>query len=273
VTLDEAAPRILRSVCEHLEYGLGVFWLVDRVAGVLRCAEAFDCTGFDIDANSTAILGQSFGFGEGLPGRVWAGHVAASMTNPSSPHEIAETSMAEQSAIAFPIRNGAEFLGVMEFVSRDRRDEDHGIVRTMAAIGRQVNQFIMRCDRTALLKGTHSMQHSKLLIVAMAEQCESMIQLGQTPDGELPAALRARHLLMMCKLIKQHVEDWPDTKLHRWIGFVQAGMMANRMLDLAGAKAMFDDAKRAYGNPDDDPDLIDHLDPGSSFEMELGGQG
>jgi hypothetical protein len=62
-------------------------------------------------------------------------------------------------------------------------------------------------------------------------------------------------------------------KMHRWIGFVQAGMMANRMLDLDGAKAMVDKAKNAFGEIREDHDLGDHLDPQSSFEMDIGGQG
>ena len=45
--------------------------------------------------------------------------------------------------------------------------------------------------------------------------------------------------------IEEHAEDGPATKLHRWIGFVQGAMLANRMLDLDGLKAMFDDAKAA----------------------------
>lgn len=117
------------------------------------------------------------------------------------------------------------------------------------------------------------MEQANLLIVAMAEQCRSSIRDVEVTPDHLPPGLHPRHLLWMCDRIEQHVEDWPATKLHRWIGFVQAGMMANRILDLAGAKAMFDKAKTAYGEPADDPDLMDHLDPDSSFEMDLGGQG
>src|SRR5580704_1825023 len=36
----------------------------------------------------------------------------------------------------------------------------------------------------------------------------------------------------MCKRIVKHAEDWPAIKLHRGLGFIQAGMIANLMLDL-----------------------------------------
>jgi hypothetical protein len=117
------------------------------------------------------------------------------------------------------------------------------------------------------------MQDRSLLIAAMAEQCRRMIQIAGEGTDDLPAALRLPHLLWMCNQIEEHVGTAPETKLHRWIGFVQAGMLANRILDLQGACSMFDAAKNAYGVIHDDQDLIDHLDPTNSFEIELGGQG
>ena len=109
------------------------------------------------------------------------------------------------------------------------------------------------------------------LIVAMAEDCSDRIRASAQSGAGQPASLRPEHLLWMCKEIVSHAEDWPATKTHRWIGFVQGAMIANRMLDLDGAKAMFDRAKQAHGTPD--ADLLDHLDPDSSFQFELGGQG
>ena len=92
------------------------------------------------------------------------------------------------------------------------------------------------------------------------------------PD-DLPEALRLPHLLWMCNQIEEHASTIHATKLHRWIGFVQAGMLANGIIDLQGARAMFDAVKNSYGATSDDQDLIDHLDPTNSFEIELGGQG
>jgi len=91
-------------------------------------------------------------------------------------------------------------------------------------------------------------------------------------DLSLPKALQCKHLLWMCRNIEKYAEEWSESKLHRWIGFVQCGIMANRILDLEGVKRMFDHAKIAHGSGQDD-DLIDHLSVDSSFELELGGQG
>jgi len=59
--------------------------------------------------------------------------------------------------------------------------------------------------------------------------------------------------------------------MNRWVGFIQCAMIANGMIDLAGAKEMFDGAKLAFGEPGED--LLDHLDPESSFAFEIGGEG
>ena len=115
------------------------------------------------------------------------------------------------------------------------------------------------------------MDNASLLVTAMAEQCRGTILKWNKPELDLPRPLRPRHLRWMCDNIENHAEDWPPTKLHRWIGFVQCAMMANRMLDLDGAKAMFDKAKVAHGEISED--LLDHLDPTSSFEVDIGGEG
>lgn len=115
------------------------------------------------------------------------------------------------------------------------------------------------------------MDTATLLIRAMAEECRRLILESDESNVDLPETLQPKHLERMCDRIKEHAEDWPTAKLHRWIGFVQAAMLANRMLDLGGIKAMFDKAKNAYGETSED--LLDHLDPASPFELDLGGEG
>ncbi len=117
------------------------------------------------------------------------------------------------------------------------------------------------------------MDSSNLLIVAMIEQCRGMILDSEHDDEQLPESVRSTHLLQMCNRIETNAENWPATKLHRWIGFIQCGMLANRILDIDAAKAMFDKAKNAYGTDKVDQDLIDHLDPNSSFRLDVGGEG
>lgn len=115
------------------------------------------------------------------------------------------------------------------------------------------------------------MEKTRLLVVAMAEKCRTLILESETQDRELPIGLSRTHILWMCNTIEEHGDDGPATKLHRWIGFIQGAMLANRMVERDTLKTMFDEAKRAYGEAGED--LVDHLDPASSFELDIGGQG
>lgn len=119
------------------------------------------------------------------------------------------------------------------------------------------------------------MEQSNSLVATMAEQCRQLIRAAKLKpvEGDVPEGLQPRHLLAMCERIQEHADDWPPTKLHRWIGFVHGAMLANRLLDLDRAKAIAEEAKAVHGVIPDDQDLVDHLNPDSSFRMDLGGQG
>jgi len=117
------------------------------------------------------------------------------------------------------------------------------------------------------------MQDASPSIAAMAEKCRSLIESNPITQKDLPPALLPIHLSWMCDLIEKHATDWPDSKLHRWIGFVQCAIIANGIIDLAGTKKMFDSIKNEYLKTSEDHDLTDHLDPYSSFDIEVGGQG
>lgn len=109
------------------------------------------------------------------------------------------------------------------------------------------------------------------LMTAMIEKCRDTILQHDEPGLDLPEPLRSRHLLAMCDRLVEHVDDWPAVKLNRWMGFIQCAMIANRMINLEGAKEMFEEAKRAFG--ESSRDVLDHLDPDEAFEFDIGGEG
>lgn len=117
------------------------------------------------------------------------------------------------------------------------------------------------------------MEDTRLLIAEMAAKCQVVIRGSNEEEGSLPKALHPKHLLWMCEQIRKHAQGSPETRLQRWIGFVQAGILANRMLDLEQIKAMHDEVYKSQGVSSEDRDLIDHLDVKNSFEFDIGGQG
>jgi hypothetical protein len=104
----------------------------------------------------------------------------------------------------------------------------------------------------------------------MAEQCRGLLLEAGEGDSNLPKTLQPKHLLWMCNKIQERADEWPVTRLHRWIGFVQCALMAHRLLGLSEARTMFDNAKEAHG--DCSEDLLDHLDPSNTFECDIGGE-
>ena len=117
------------------------------------------------------------------------------------------------------------------------------------------------------------MVDTRLLVAAMAAQCRDVIHEAHEDQTALPKELHPKHVFWMCNQITEHSQEWPAVKLHRWLGFVQCALLAHRMLTLEQVKRMFADVKKSHGYSSEDEDLVDHLDPSSSFLFEIGGQG
>lgn len=96
----------------------------------------------------------------------------------------------------------------------------------------------------------------KRLTLEIVQQCKKRIvewQKSNKSNESLPECLQPNHLLWMCDLIQGN--DWPETKSHRWIGFIQAGMICSEIIDLEEAKSIvskaketFDDEKTSFTN-------------------------
>lgn len=102
------------------------------------------------------------------------------------------------------------------------------------------------------------MTDTRSVVVAMARQYKRIISTAHFSRVEIPKALRVRHLSWMVDRVIEHSEDWPETRLHRWIGFIQSGMMANATLGLDVARDIFTTASNTVETCNDN--LIDHLD-------------
>jgi len=107
----------------------------------------------------------------------------------------------------------------------------------------------------------------------MAAKCRDIIRRSNEVEESLPNALHPKHLIWMCDQIQNNPQGWPVTRLHRWIGFLQAAILANRMLNLEEIRGIFDEVKKSHKVISGDQDLTDHLDVSSSFKLDLGGQG
>jgi PAS domain S-box-containing protein len=146
--VEEVTLKILQTVCELLQWDLGVLWRLDREARLLRCIEVWHKENVKVPQFEAVNRESTFMLGIGLPGRVWSRHEPAYIPDvvhdTNFPHASVAASEGLHAAFAFPILLGGDVLGVMEFFSHDIRQPEQELLNMMATLGSQVGQFIER---------------------------------------------------------------------------------------------------------------------------------
>lgn len=148
LSLSEAMPRLLESVCQALHWEWGSVWLVDSEHNVLHCVAHWSAP--EIDARRLIELSQSRQFppGVGLPGSIWQQNAPIWIPNVLDDQCFTRSDGAADAglhaAIGFPIRIVGNVLGVMEFLSRSIQAPDNDLLATMGTLGGQIGLVIER---------------------------------------------------------------------------------------------------------------------------------
>src|SRR5438309_2908142 len=148
VSLDEAVPRLFRSICSALGWEIGVLWRADPRTHRLHCVELWRRPDERLDPFAEACRELTFAPGEGLPGRIW--ELPAPVWIPdvvqdlNFPRATAAEKAELHSAFGFPIIVRGEPFAVMEFFSYQTHDPDKEILGIVATIGAQIGQFAER---------------------------------------------------------------------------------------------------------------------------------
>jgi PAS domain S-box-containing protein len=144
----EGAHKVLKAVCESLGWELGALWKVDTESQALRCVDVWHVHSARAKRFEKLSRGSAFTKGIGLPGRIWARNEPAWIPNvledSNFPRGFIAADEGLLSAFGFPIRIGAEVLGVVEFFSREMREPDAELLTLVGAIGGQIGQFKKR---------------------------------------------------------------------------------------------------------------------------------
>jgi diguanylate cyclase (GGDEF)-like protein/PAS domain S-box-containing protein len=146
-TWSEAAPQVLRGICESLGWAAGEFWRVDNHGNALRWESGWYRPSKDFTAFEESAKDLTFARGVGLLGRVWRTGRAASVDDVAagdSPRALQASRAGLHGTFAFAVTNGRKVTGVIALFSHDRRSLDRAILRVMADIGSQIGQFIER---------------------------------------------------------------------------------------------------------------------------------
>jgi len=147
-TLDEAVPRIFRSVGEHLGWQLGFLWRLDPAANELRVAHDWHEPDPALDELVRASRKLSFGPGMGLFGMVWKDRVPIWSPDVQEDARFLHPELMAPAGLRcsfeLPIESPQGFIGIMEFFTRERRERDEPLLQLAATLGSQIGQFIER---------------------------------------------------------------------------------------------------------------------------------
>jgi PAS domain S-box-containing protein len=147
-TLAEAAPQLLKAVCDIAGWDLGAMWLIDHDAGLLRCADIWSAPSLNAAEFAARCREMTFARGVGLPGRVWANAkthwIPDIVVDPNFPRAPFAAQAGLRAACGFPIRHVGAIHGIVEFFSRDVREPDGHTIQMMAEIGLKVSEFLER---------------------------------------------------------------------------------------------------------------------------------
>ncbi|MGH9592192.1 MAG: PAS domain S-box protein, partial [Bryobacteraceae bacterium] len=147
-SLEDAAPDILRTVCDTLGWRLGALWTVEQDLGRIQCVALWHPSPASIREFEAATRNLVFARGVGMPGRVWATAQPAWIPDVTTDQNFPRGPIAAKeglrACLGFPIAVCGTVVGMMEFYSDEIRQPDNKLLELLGALGSQIGQFVER---------------------------------------------------------------------------------------------------------------------------------
>lgn len=149
-TVEDALPRLLRTIAEAGGWVYGARWELDRAANLLRCMETWCVDAPEVREFMafSRLRTQTPGASTGPIHRVWTSNAPVWIADVAQDINMrrgpAALKAGLHSIFAFPILVGEEFYGVIELFGREACQPDPGLVGAVHAIGSQIGQFMAR---------------------------------------------------------------------------------------------------------------------------------
>ena len=190
-SLADAAPALLRELCEVEGAACGALWLVDAEQGQLRVVGIHATPALADSAFIADTRTRRFGRGVGLPGRAWdtGRPLTISMeavTTEQFPRREVALAAGLRFAMVFPVVAADRVLGVIELNSPHGGVRDPQLEHACEAVGRQIGMFI---ERT---RAHEAIAQSEARLQSVIESMTEGLVIA-SPEGKIlhwnPAAL------------------------------------------------------------------------------------
>ncbi|MGH3993786.1 MAG: bifunctional diguanylate cyclase/phosphodiesterase, partial [Pseudonocardiaceae bacterium] len=155
-TAGAAFVPVLRALARELGVAVGVVWLTDEPGHRLTCAGVWRNSS---SAREDLTVPSSCALTDGIVGRVWSEGAPAWEAGGSTSATGASGTRAGP-ALAFPIADDANVVGVIELVGGDLKRPDPAALEMLTGVGAQVSQFLTR--RRAEEQLAHQALHDAL---------------------------------------------------------------------------------------------------------------
>jgi PAS domain S-box-containing protein len=148
-SLDEAAPKILSTIAQELNWQFAAFWSVQRHLNELHSIaqwrdESFAGSAEFAEASSHNRVGND----QSLPARIWTSKrplwIADFGRDESFPRAAVAARGNLRTAFGFPVIAADNVIGIIELFSEKNEEPDSSMLATLVSIGSQIGQFIER---------------------------------------------------------------------------------------------------------------------------------
>lgn len=162
-SLAEASVKLLETICLHLDWQIGEFWMVPSNRTHLNFVASWHLPSADVSMFSATGRTTRFLPGIGIPGRIWQQKAPLWLDQMPEGERYVRTRAAKLSglnaAFGFPILFGNEIVGVIDFFSAKIPKPEPELVEMMASIGSQIGQFIERSNANDEVQRTLSREY------------------------------------------------------------------------------------------------------------------
>jgi signal transduction histidine kinase len=216
----EVVLRILREICQSMEWQVGALWVMDETETKLRCRDLWQDESSGCDEFVQETRERLFERGQGLPGRVWAKDAMVCVKDMATEPDISRSASAGRTGLhagfGFPVRLGSKIFGVLEFFSVRTEEMDDDVAEILESVAALIGAFIGRREAE---------QQLRTLTVELERSNTDLQQFAYVASHDLFEPLRM--VSSYLQLLTHRNTGKMDSESQEFVGFALDG--ARRM--------------------------------------------